>query len=93
MPLQTVEPQRLYRQIAGQLRTLMAAGEFTAGARLPAEREFERALGRDREIPSCTGPRVHEAATDGDDVVSIDLNLLVIAQGRPVAVDALVEVR
>ena len=34
-----------------------------------------------------------EAATDGDDVVSIDLNPLVIAQGRPVAVDALVEVR
>ena len=33
------------------------------------------------------------AATDGDDVVSIDLNPLVIAQGRPVAVDALVEVR
>ncbi|RZJ06627.1 MAG: GntR family transcriptional regulator, partial [Haliea sp.] len=25
MPLQTVEPQRLYRQIAGQLRALITA--------------------------------------------------------------------
>jgi DNA-binding FadR family transcriptional regulator len=54
MPLQTVEPQRLYRQIAGQLRTLITAGEFTAGARLPAERDLARQLGVSR-------PSVREA--------------------------------
>ena len=31
MPLQTVAPQRLYQQIADQLRTLITAGEFTGG--------------------------------------------------------------
>ncbi len=54
MPLQTVEPQRLYRQIARQLRTLITAGEFVAGARLPAERDLARQLGVSR-------PSVREA--------------------------------
>lgn len=54
MPLQTVEPRRLYRQIAEQLRTLMAGGEFEAGARLPAERELAKQLGVSR-------PSVREA--------------------------------
>ena len=54
MPLQTVEPQRLYRQIAGQLRALITAGEFVAGARLPAERDLARQLGVSR-------PSVREA--------------------------------
>ena len=54
MPLQTVEPQRLYRQIAEQLRTLMTAGEFTPGGRLPAERDLARQLGVSR-------PSVREA--------------------------------
>jgi DNA-binding FadR family transcriptional regulator len=54
MPLQTVEPQRLYRQIAGQLRTLITAGEFMVGARLPAERDLARQLGVSR-------PSVREA--------------------------------
>jgi DNA-binding GntR family transcriptional regulator len=31
MPLQTVEPQRLYRQIAEQLRTLIAAASLPPG--------------------------------------------------------------
>ncbi|MBU2289086.1 MAG: GntR family transcriptional regulator, partial [Gammaproteobacteria bacterium] len=35
MPLQIVEPKRLYRQIADQLRELIADGEFAVGARLP----------------------------------------------------------
>jgi hypothetical protein len=34
MPLQTVEPQRLYRQIAEQLRALIA-GEFAPGHAFP----------------------------------------------------------
>ena len=54
MPLQTVEPQRLYRQIAGQLRTLISRGEFAVGARLPAERDLAKQLGVSR-------PSVREA--------------------------------
>ncbi len=54
MPLQTVEPTRLYRQIAEQLRALMASGEFEAGARLPAERDLAKQLGVSR-------PSVREA--------------------------------
>lgn len=48
MPLQIVEPQRLYRQIADQLRRAVAAGEFAVGARLPAERDLARQLGVSR---------------------------------------------
>ena len=40
MPLQTVAPQRLYRQIAEQVRQLMVSGEFALGSRLPAERDL-----------------------------------------------------
>lgn len=54
MPLQTVEPRRLYRQIAEQLSRLIADGEFLAGARLPAERDLARQLGVSR-------PSVREA--------------------------------
>ena len=54
MPLQTVEPQRLYRQIAEQLRQLIAGGEFAVGTRLPAERELALQLGVSR-------PSVREA--------------------------------
>lgn len=54
MPLQTVEPRRLYRQIADQLRALIAGGEFAAGARLPAERDLSKQLGVSR-------PSVREA--------------------------------
>jgi GntR family transcriptional regulator, uxu operon transcriptional repressor len=48
MPLQLVEPKRLYRQIADQLAQLISSGEFTAGARLPAERELAASLGVSR---------------------------------------------
>ena len=54
MPLQTVEPQRLYRQIAEQVRSLIASGEFTHGNRLPAERDLAKQLGVSR-------PSVREA--------------------------------
>jgi DNA-binding FadR family transcriptional regulator len=54
MPIQTVEPQRLYRQIAEQLRQLMASGEFAVGSRLPAERDLALQLGVSR-------PSVREA--------------------------------
>jgi len=54
MPLQTVEPQRLYRQIAEQLRALIGSGEYQTGARLPAERDIAKELGVSR-------PSVREA--------------------------------
>jgi len=54
MPLQAVESQRLYRQIAEQLRGLIGGGEFASGARLPAERDLARQLGVSR-------PSVREA--------------------------------
>jgi DNA-binding FadR family transcriptional regulator len=54
MPLQTIEPKRLYRQIADQVRALVEQGEFPAGSRLPAERELAQLLGVSR-------PSVREA--------------------------------
>lgn len=54
MPLKAVEPRRLYRQIAEQLRELINAGEFPVGGRLPGERELAESLGVSR-------PTVREA--------------------------------
>ena len=48
MPLQAVEPKRLYRQIADQIAALIARGEFPPGSRLPAERELAVSLGVSR---------------------------------------------
>jgi GntR family uxuAB operon transcriptional repressor len=48
VPLHTVEPLRLYRQIAGQIAALIDSGEFPAGSRLPAERELAALLGVSR---------------------------------------------
>lgn len=48
MPLHTVEPLRLYRQIAGQIAALIDNGEFPPGSRLPAERELALLLGVSR---------------------------------------------
>lgn len=54
MPIQAVEPKRLYRQIADQLRTLIRRGEYEVGTRLPAERDLAAKLGVSR-------PSVREA--------------------------------
>ena len=64
MPLQLVEPKRLYRQIADQLAQLISSGEFPAGARLPAERELAASLGVSRAS-------VREA------IISLEMNGLV----------------
>src|SRR4029450_6571160 len=48
MPFQSIEPRRLYRQIADQIRELIRAGEFVAGARLPPERDLAKQLGVSR---------------------------------------------
>jgi DNA-binding FadR family transcriptional regulator len=54
MPFQSIEPRRLYRQIADQIRGLIKSGEFPAGARLPPERDLAKQLGVSR-------PSVREA--------------------------------
>lgn len=54
MPILPIEPQRLYRQIADQLRALLIRGEFPPGTRLPAERDLAKQLGVSR-------PSVREA--------------------------------
>ena len=54
MPLQTIEPRRLYRQIADQLRGLIERSEFLVGSRLPPERDLAVQLGVSR-------PSVREA--------------------------------
>ncbi|HEX4883273.1 MAG TPA: FadR/GntR family transcriptional regulator [Casimicrobiaceae bacterium] len=54
MPFQSIEPRRLYRQIADQIRGLIRSGEFQAGARLPPERDLAKQLGVSR-------PSVREA--------------------------------
>ena len=48
MPIQPVESRRLYLQIADQVRSLIAAGEFASGSRLPAERELAKRFGVSR---------------------------------------------
>jgi DNA-binding FadR family transcriptional regulator len=54
MPFHSIEPRRLYRQIADQIRSLIKSGEFPAGSRLPPERDLARQLGVSR-------PSVREA--------------------------------
>lgn len=54
MPFQSIEPRRLYRQIADQIRGLIRSGEYPVGARLPPERDLARQLGVSR-------PSVREA--------------------------------
>ena len=54
MPLHAIEPRRLYRQIADQLRALIERGEFALGTRLPPERDLALQLGVSR-------PSVREA--------------------------------
>ena len=48
MPIQVIDNQRLYRQIADQLRALIGSGEYPPGSRLPAERELAKLLGVSR---------------------------------------------
>jgi DNA-binding FadR family transcriptional regulator len=54
LPLAVIEPRRLYRQIADQLRQLIDHGEYPVGSRLPTERELAEQLGVSR-------PTVREA--------------------------------
>ena len=48
MPLRTIEPRRLYRQIADQLRGPIERGEYEVGSRLPPERDLALQVGVSR---------------------------------------------
>lgn len=78
MPFQSIEPRRLYRQIADQIRGLIRSGEFPAGSRLPPERDLARQLGVSR-------PSVREALialeVEGMVEVRIGSGIYVLAGG------------
>ncbi len=79
MPFQSIEPRRLYRQIAEQIRGLIRSGEFPAGARLPPERDLAKQLGVSR-------PSVREALialeVEGLVEVRIGSGIYVLAPAR-----------
>jgi DNA-binding FadR family transcriptional regulator len=82
MPIQTVESQRLYRQIADQLSTLIASGEFAEGTRLPSERDLATQLGVSR-------PSVREALIALEVAGKVEVRVgagIFVAQRRPVIV-------
>ncbi|GMU72215.1 MAG: FadR family transcriptional regulator [Burkholderiales bacterium] len=78
MPFQSIEPRRLYRQIADQIRGLIRSGEFPPGSRLPPERDLAKQLGVSR-------PSVREALialeVEGLVEVRIGSGIYVLAPG------------
>lgn len=81
MPFQSIEPRRLYRQIADQIRGLIRSGEFPAGSRLPPERDLAKQLGVSR-------PSVREAliALEVEGLVEVRIGsgiYVLAANGRP----------
>src|SRR5205085_2057120 len=87
MPFQSIEPRRLYRQIADQIRGLIKGGEFPTGSRLPPERDLARQLGVSR-------PSVREALialeVEGMVEVRIGSGIYVLAGTAPHAANGLV---
>jgi DNA-binding FadR family transcriptional regulator len=77
MPFQSIEPRRLYRQIAEQIRTLIRSGEFKPGSRLPPERDLARQLGVSR-------PSVREAliALEVEGLVDVRIGSGIYVRGR-----------
>jgi DNA-binding FadR family transcriptional regulator len=79
MPFQSIEPRRLYRQIADQIRGLIRSGEYASGARLPPERDLAKQLGVSR-------PSVREALialeVEGLVEVRIGSGIYVLAPGH-----------
>ena len=77
MPFQSIEPRRLYRQIADQIRALITSGEFHAGSRLPSERDLAKQLGVSR-------PSVREAliALEVEGLVEVRIGSGIYALGQ-----------
>lgn len=86
MPITSIEPRRLYRQVADQLRRLIDSGEFPIGARLPTERELALQLGVSR-------PTVREALialeVDGRVRIRVGSGIYVLAAPEQPAMDSL----
>ena len=80
MPFQSIEPRRLYRQIADQIRALIRTGEFKPGSRLPPERDLAKQLGVSR-------PSVREAliALEVEGLVEVRIGSGIYVRGRPEA--------
>ena len=81
MPIQAVEVQRLYRQIADHLSSLIASGEFPEGSRLPSERDLAEQLGVSR-------PSVREALIALEVAGKVEVRVgsgIFVAARRPVA--------
>ena len=87
MPIHSVEPRRLYRQIADQIRTLIRSREFPAGSRLPPERDLARQLGVSR-------PSVREAliALEVEGLVDVRIGSGIYVLGPRVDGEATIEV-
>ncbi len=83
MPFQSIEPRRLYRQIAEQIRGLIRSGEFGIGARLPPERDLARQFGVSR-------PSVREAliALEVEGLVDVRIGSGIYVRARGEAPDA-----
>lgn len=77
MPFQAIEPRRLYRQIADQLRALIEGGEFPLGSRLPPERDLAQKMGVSR-------PSVREAliALEVEGLVEVRMGSGIYARAR-----------
>ena len=77
MPFQPIEPRRLYRQIADQLRQLIQSGEFAVGSRLPAERDLAVKMGVSR-------PSVREAliALEVQGLIEVRVGSGIVGIGR-----------
>ena len=81
MPIQPVENQRLYRQIADQISGLIASGEFEQATRLPSERDLAVQLGVSR-------PLVREALIALEVEGKVDVRVgsgIYVARRRPAA--------
>jgi DNA-binding FadR family transcriptional regulator len=87
MPIHSIEPRRLYRQIADQIRTLIRSKEFPAGSRLPPERDLARQLGVSR-------PSVREAliALEVEGLVDVRIGSGIYVLGPRADGDAVAEV-
>jgi DNA-binding FadR family transcriptional regulator len=83
VPLHAIEPRRLYRQVAEQLRQLIDSGEFPVGHRLPTERELAAQLGISR-------PTVREALialeVDGRVRIRVGSGIYVLAPQEPATI-------